>query len=320
MKEIGGYFELDRLISDNGEYYKDLVSLNTARNALVYLVKAKKINKIYIPYLLCDSVSLVCDRERIEYEYYHTDENFQPIFDRELKDNEYLYVVNLYGQLSNERISELKRQYKRIIADNIHAFFQKPIDGIDTIYSCRKFFGVPDGAYLATDCLLDVDLPIDNSEGRVSHIYGRVKDGATAHYAEFQANDASFEQLSLMRMSELTHNMLSRIDYNQIREIREKNYSYLHEQLGGMNRLNFRIPEGPYAYPFYCENGMAVKKRLAEKKIYVATLWPNVLELGETIERDYAENILPLPCDQRYEIEDMQFMASILYKIVTDLR
>ena len=308
MKEIGGYFELDRLTSDKGEYYKDLVSLNTARNALVYLVKAKRINKIYIPYLLCDSVSLVCDKEGIAYEYYHTDENFQPIFNRELKDNEYLYVVNLYGQLSNERILELKRQYKRIIADNIHAFFQKPVDGIDTIYSCRKFFGVPDGAYLATDCMLDEDLPIDNSGSRVSHIYGRVKDGATAHYAEFKANDASFKQLSLMRMSELTHKMLSEIDYEAVRAIREENYSFLHQQLVNKNRLNLRLPEGPYAYPFYCENGMAAKKRLAQKKIYVATLWPNVLELDGTIEKDYAENILPLPCDQRYGRDSMDFI------------
>lgn len=308
MKEIGGYFELDRLTSGKGEYYKGLVSLNTARNALVYLAKAKRIRKIYIPYLLCDSVSLVCDREGIAYEFYHTDKNFQPIFDKTMEENEYLYVVNLYGQLSNERICKLKRQYKKIIVDNIHAFFQKPVEGIDTIYSCRKFFGVPDGAYLATDCLLDEDLQIDNSENRVSHIYGRTKDGAAAHYAEFQANDESFKQLPLMRMSELTHQMLSGIDYECIKTIREQNYAYLHEQLGCNNRLKLRIPEGPYAYPFYCENGMAVKKRLAQNKIYVATLWPNVLELDGTIEKDYAENILPLPCDQRYGRDSMDFI------------
>lgn len=314
MKEIGGYFELDRLTSDKGEYYKSLVPLNTARNALVYLAKAKRIKKIYIPYLLCDSVSLVCDREEITYEYYHTDRNFQPLFDRVLGQNEYLYVVNLYGQLSNNRISEIREKYKRIIVDNIHAFFQKPVDEIDTIYSCRKFFGVPDGAYLATDCLLGEDLPIDNSESRVSHIIGRVKDGATAHYAEFQANDASFEQLPLMQMSALTHKMLSGIDYECIKAIREKNYTYLHEQLGGMNRLKLRIPEGPYAYPFYCENGMTVKKKLAQKKIYVATLWPNVLELDGMEEKEYAENILPLPCDQRYGEEEMHFIIGEINK------
>lgn len=312
MSEIGGYFELDRLTCCKGEYYKDLIALNTARNALVYLAKARKIKKLYLPFLLCDSVSLVCEREGIPFEYYHTDENFQPIFEKTLDENEYLYVVNLYGQLDNERISELRSRFKRIIADNIHAFFQKPIDDTDTIYSCRKFFGVPDGAYLATDCLLNEELPLDNSDKRISHIYGRMKDGATAHYAEFKSNDEAFVRLPLKQMSLLTHKMLSEIDYEKIREIREENYSFLQQQLGGINRLKLRIPEGPYAYPFYCENGLEVKKMLAERKIYVATLWPNVLKLQDTLEKEYAENILPLPCDQRYGLEEMKYLIKEL--------
>lgn len=305
--EIGGYFGAEQLLCSGGEYYQNLVALNTARNALVYLIKAKRIRKIYIPYLLCDSVSLVCERESFPYEYYHTDEKFRPVFDKDLADGEFLYIVNLYGQISNEEFVRYKEKYERIIVDNIHAFFQKPIDGIDTIYSCRKFFGVPDGAYLATDCLLHKDLPIDNSDGRTSHIYGRIKDGASAHYAEFKANDASFKQLPLMRMSELTHKMLSEIDYEAVKTIREENYKILHQHLGPKNRLHLRLPEGPYAYPFYCENGMAVKKKLAEKNIYVATLWPNVLEIGDTVEKDLAENILPLSCDQRYGLSEMRF-------------
>ncbi len=310
MKEIGGYFELDTLTSGRGEYYTHFVALNTARNALVYLVKAKGIKKIHIPYYLCDSVSSVCDREGIPYGYYHTDENFQPVFDKDMADGEYLYVVNLYGQLCRERLSELKERYQRVIADNIHAFFQKPVRGMDTIYSCRKFFGVPDGAYLATDCTPDLDLPSDCSDGRIGHIYGRSRDGASAHYDEFRKNDESFDRLPLMKMSELTHKMLSVIDYEAVMTIREENYSFLHRQLGSVNKLSLRIPEGPYAYPFYCENGMAVKRRLAEKKIYVATLWPNVLkqEGCEAAERDYAMNILPLPCDQRYSKNDMEYM------------
>ena len=85
-----------------------------------------------------------------------------------------------------------------------------------------------------------------------------------------------------MRMSEFTHEMLSEIDYEAVRVIREENYAFMHQQLGNKNRLNLRLPEGPYAYPFYCENGMEVKKKLAEKKIYVATLWPTpLLALGQ---------------------------------------
>lgn len=309
MKEIGGYLQIEKFHSSNGEYHSDCIALNTARNALIYVARARHVKKLYIPYFLCDVVSLVCEREGIKFEYYHTDEKFQPIFDKSIKNDEYLYVVNYYGQLSNDNLLKMKAQYENIIVDNTHAFFQKPIDGIDTIYSCRKFFGVPDGAYLSTDCRLDEDLEVDCSDNRTKHLYGRIDDGATAHYNEFKEIDESFKQLKLMRMSDLTHNMLSEIDYERAKIIREENYIYLHEQLGNSNKLNLRLLEGPFAYPYYCKNGMVIKKSLAKQGIYVPTLWSNVLELEGTLEKDYAENILPLPCDQRYCYDDMEIVA-----------
>ena len=65
MKEIGGYFGLEEFAGK--EYYPDLVALNNARNALVYLIRARGVKKLFIPYFLCDSVSSVCDREGCRY-------------------------------------------------------------------------------------------------------------------------------------------------------------------------------------------------------------------------------------------------------------
>ena len=148
------------------EYYADLVAVNTARNALVYLIKAKKIEKIYLPYFLCESVANVCKRENCHYEYYSIDRNFLPMFDKKLGNNEFLYIVNFYGQLQEKYIVSLKARFQNIILDNVQAFFQKPLDGIDTIYSCRKYFGVPDGAYLSTKTFLEYPLEIDESRMR----------------------------------------------------------------------------------------------------------------------------------------------------------
>ena len=54
IKEIGGYLEFEKF---NGkEYYSRLLAVNNARNALLYLLRVRKIKKIYIPYFLCDSV------------------------------------------------------------------------------------------------------------------------------------------------------------------------------------------------------------------------------------------------------------------------
>ena len=47
MKEIGGYIELDtfrgKMLYDNG------IKLNCGRNALAYVIKAKKIRNILMP-------------------------------------------------------------------------------------------------------------------------------------------------------------------------------------------------------------------------------------------------------------------------------
>lgn len=34
------------------------------------------------------------------------------------------------------------------------------------------------------------------------------------------------------------------------------------------------------------------------------------------MEYQFAENILPLPCDQRYNQKDMEYMVKILYDII----
>ena len=304
IKEIGGYFGLEQLNSQ--EYYADLVAVNTARNALVYLIKAKKIEKIYLPYFLCESVANVCKRENCHYEYYSIDRNFLPMFDKKLGNNEFLYIVNFYGQLQEKYIVSLKARFQNIILDNVQAFFQKPLDGIDTIYSCRKYFGVPDGAYLSTKTFLEYPLEIDASRMRMTHILGRFETNAAEFYQNFKENDHAFENIPLRAMSALTHNILGAIDYEKVKQKRNENYKILSDGLGHLNGLSLKEHDAPYAYPFYCKNGLKLKKRLAEEKIYVATLWPNVLCLDGTQEKDFAENILPLPCDQRYDSEDMK--------------
>ena len=65
-----------------------------------------------------------------------------------------VYIVNYYGLFSEEQLISLKNKYGNIVVDNAQAFFTEPVKGIDTIYSCRKFFGVPDGGYAYTEKLV----------------------------------------------------------------------------------------------------------------------------------------------------------------------
>ena len=317
MKEIGGYLELDDFRGK--EYYPDAVAVNNACNGLLYLIKARNIQKLYIPYYLCDSVSELCARERCLFDFYQIHEDFTPDFSKKLIDGEFLYIVNYFGRLDDIIIKSFKKKFGNIILDNVQAFFHKPLPSIDTLYSCRKFFGVPDGGYVATKARLEEDIAIDVSMDRMQHLLGRYDTTvASDFYTDFKSNENLFRSMELRRMSRLTHNLLKAIDYEKVMQTRERNYCFLANRLRKENKLHEITPVGPFMYPFYCKNGMEIKKKLAEEKIYIPTLWPNVLQCERSLERDYAENILPLPCDQRYCIDDMQVIINLLLKYIKD--
>jgi len=305
-EEIGGYFELEKL--KGNEYHKNLISLNCGRNALDYLFRARKIEKVYLPAFLCDSVKAMCEKNGYVYEIYHIDENFCPIFEKNLGADEYIYIVNFYGLFCQKDIVVFREKYKNIIWDNTHAFYQSAVEGIDTIYSCRKFFGVPDGAYLATTVTIDERLEKDISSDRFKHLLGRFEGKASDFYADFKANNAGFKTAPLKSMSDLTHNLLGAIDYEAAAQKRKNNFKILNDAFKDINKINVENIDIPYAYPLYIKNGMKIKKKLAEKGIYVATLWPNVFEGGNELEKDFAENILPLPIDQRYGDKEMEYL------------
>ena len=253
----------------------------------------------------------MCEKLGVPFEFYHVDETFMPQFPQKLGENEWLYIVNYYGQLSNETLKRWKDQYGRIIVDNAQSYFQLPVEGVDTLYTCRKFFGVADGAFLYTDVRLERELQQDESFERMHFLLGRYERSANEFYAEYAANNKLFAGEPVKMMSKLTQNLLHGVDYEFVRARRSQNFAVLHEQFGSANQLTLAIPEGAFMYPLWIKNGAAVRKKLQAEKIYIPTLWPNVLrQLPENaIEYQLAANTLPLPIDQRYGVKTMQYIV-----------
>lgn len=317
MKEIGGYIELDTC--RHAMLHEDAILLNCGRNALAYLLEAKGIKKLYLPYFLCDSVANVCKKYGVEVAFYHIGENWLPK-DLVIDGDAWLYIVNFYGQITKEDLTRLVDEYHNVIIDNAQAYFDAPLANVDTLYTCRKFFGVSDGAVLYTNSKLERSLEIDESFNRIHYVLGRYERTASEFYEEAAKNNDIFDNEPIKEMSRLTRNLLRSIDYEYVKQIRTNNFAYLYEKLREINKLNVRLIEGAFMYPLLIDDGMKIRKQLQQMKIYIPTLWPNVLEGCEpvTLEYKFAAEILPIPVDQRYGIEDMEYLVEVIRSVSTE--
>ena len=314
MKEIGGYIEFEHYRGH--ALHEELIGLNSGRSCLAYLIEAKHIRAIALPYFLCDSVKELCENKKIKTRYYRTGLSLHPE-KLSLEPGEWLYAVNYYGQLTGEDILKLKSTYGRLILDNSQAYFDEPLPGVDTIYTCRKYFGVSDGAFLSTDTRLSRLIPEDTSGDRLAFLFGRFEGRASDYYDLYAANNHRFRSEPVKAISPLTLNFLRAVDYDEVRLRRRDNFAFLHDKLGKYNRLALSVPDGAFAYPLMVRNADKIRKKMIERKIYVPLLWPNVAEETDPSSVDYklAVSVLPLPCDQRYDRDDMNMICSVFEEI-----
>lgn len=312
MREIGGYFELDKYSMPM--LHEGAIALNCGRNTLAYLIEAKGIEKIKVPKFLCDTVREVCEKEKISISFYNITRDFLPE-ELTLEADEWLYLVNFYGQLDNDTIRGYVEKYERVIVDHAQAYFQMPLKNVDTLYTCRKFFGVADGGILYTDTKLDREIPQDESFDRMKFVLGRFERSASEFYAEAASNNDFFADEPIKLMSKLTENLLHGIDYEAVKQKRTRNFEILHEAFGKINPLKLTVPQGAFMYPLYLEKGGEIRRKLQAKKIFIPTLWPDVFEHCDEseLEYDYAKNILPIPVDQRYDEEDMKYIIKAVF-------
>lgn len=315
MKEIGGYIELDTYRLPM--LHEGAVALNCGRNALAYLLRARQIKRLWIPKFICDSVTGVCEREGIPYSLYSVGMDFRPSEEIPLRDGEWLYFVNYYSQFDNDQLAEYYKKYRQIIVDNAQSYFQPPLPHVDTIYTCRKYFGVADGAFLYTDTPLPDEFPQDESFDRMGFLLGRYERTANEFYTDYNTNNKYFIDQPIKRMSKLTGNLLHGIDYGFVEKKRRENYTYLHERLSSINQI--KLKDATFMYPLMVEDGVLIRKKLQAEKIYIPTLWPTVFKLTKSYDLEYkmADNILPLPIDQRYGYEDMAYIAQEVMKCIS---
>ena len=319
-KEIGGFFELE--LRNESEFHSGAYRYNSARSALYHLIKGTDIKKIFLPYYICNSVLEPLVDLGVELEFYQIDESFQPIFPINLVDGrDCILYINYFG-VNGSTARKIGDSGYPIIFDYTQAFFDDPIEEKATIYSPRKFLGVPDGGYLYSNFNLP-SVEEDKSYGRMDFLTKRIDCSAQESYDLFQLNEMRITQAGYLGMSRLTKRLLESIDYQNVKKTRFENFCYLHKELESVNELTFDVDEltAPMVYPLLIPKE-GIREKLIDNKIFVATYWESILHSTKKdwFEHRLAQYMIPLPIDQRYGYEDMASIVEILRRVSGILR
>lgn len=298
---IGGYFELE--LRKGGHFHRDALCLNTARNCFEYILRARGYKTVYIPYYTCEVMLEPLNKLSIGYKFYHINLDLEPVGMPILKEGEAFLYTNYFG-LKQKCVEQLAAIYEnRLIVDNAQAFFAKALIGIDTFYSARKFFGVADGAYLYTDCHLDINFEQDYSYDRMSHLLKRIDLSAEEGYDDYHKAEDSLCNQPIKKMSKITEAILRSIDYKEISAIRRNTFMYLDSVLRSNNGIHLSIDEDtvPMVYP-YLTSDLSLRNRLIEHRVFVATYWPNVASWCDDMQIEFSLSgkLIPLPINRKY--------------------
>lgn len=318
--EMGGYLPLE--LGAGTGFFKNIedthiLELNTGRAAIWCAVMSLDVKKVMVPYFYCPDIIKMLQDMDIKIIFYHIGEDLMPVDINMDETNFVIILVNYYGIIGNELVNYSKK-FKKVILDQAHAFYYPPVmnDGVMNVYSCRKFFGVPDGAYLIGKDIKDFSLERDVSYNRAVYLLKSIELGTNSAYLESKINEIEIGK-NILKMSLLTKHILNGINYDLISEKRKRNFKYLHDRFDNIQLL--KIPTGdkvPYVYPLMLNQG--IHETLVQHKVYVPILWKDLINNTDknTVEYRYASKIMALPIDQRYDITDLEYLISLVLDIL----
>lgn len=318
--EIGSFLELQ--LPKGRERYNqetDIARLNTGRMGIWHAFRVTGCKCIWIPIYQCDSIRETFEKKGVAMKFYHIDKNWNPI-DLNPADDEAVLIANYYGIMSSARMAELASKYKNVILDCAQAFFCKPVEGALTVYSCRKFVGAPDGAYVVgKDAHKYVEeYPQCYSSDTAAFLLKRIEYGCEGKgYEARSINEHRIDAEDCMKMSKLTRTLMDAEDYDYNIRKRKENFAYAHQLLGDINEIDPTIymddETVPMVYPLVVEEDECIQ-RLFKAKHFQGHWWSYICEEQpeDTFEHWISRYVIPITIDQRYGKEEIDYLVNVI--------
>lgn len=315
MKPIGGFLEFE-LPQIGQSYHPDAVALSTGRGGIRYILQHLDIRKCYVPFYSCDSVLDPFELEGVEIVFYEIDEQLEPKKLPNLAEQSYFLYINFFG-IKSQTVDRLLEHYgDKLIIDNVHVFFSKGYPNNWSFTSARKYFGVPDGAYVYPPVHTTIDLPTHKYKpAQINHLINRLIGDRELAYHQNLAHEESLSA-EVKAMSTFSEKMLNAVDYDKVAAIRRANFEWLHQQLQPYNQLQIDVPPKHvcFRYPFL-PSKLIPKGPFYKQQLFIPSFWSDVYKRtvdGFEWEKRLSQQLFPLPIDHRYDRDDLKYLVDFI--------
>jgi len=261
-------------------------------------------------------------KKNIQLCFYDVNEKLEPKILPTLKENELFVYINYFG-VKDHCCKELIKKFRdKLVIDNTHSFFNKGYKNNYSFTSARKYFGVPDGAYLyLKNKDMDVfDFPRQEHIS-LDHNIARLEENYPLAYKNYLLAEKNFGS-EILKISKISEKILETVNYESVKKTRKRNFKYLHERLKHLNqfKLDDLSETTPFCYPLLLK--IEIDKSLFHKNnIFIPTLWPDIsLKKNSDFNfvESFAKRLLPLPIDHRYNDVDMKHLTFITLRIINE--
>ena len=309
--------------------------LATARSAFALLQRTIKPHRVWLPSYLCGAIIPAFDEPKVEIRFYAIDEHLH-IFEEEwlaqVQHGDMVVFIDYFGfKLWDEWGKSARVRGAWVVEDACQALLNDRFSehAHYVVFSPRKFVGVPDGGVLLAqgDAQLTANsLPPVPSEWWIDALTASIRraefdwgtgDEERSWFKIFQKIEPT-GPLAPTAMSELTAYILKHvINWDEVSHRRRENYRQLANALVEF-ALFPQLPSGivPLGFPVRLANRDDVRSVFFSQQIYPSIHWPisGVVPESFTGSHRLAEQILTIPCDQRYDQAAIDRLVNELHK------
>lgn len=312
------------------------ILLFNARSGIKLVIDQLRPGAVWLPSYLCPSILSAIDLEFSSIKFYPVGKDLSVVsndFLADLRPDDLFLCIDYFGFPYDGYLLEQVQQCGcKILRDCSQAlFFDFHKDQVSDfhLFSPRKFLGVPDGGILQAKSKItfqSLNLTLNDEETFITMLQAVIlrRDfdlfGDNREWFDYFQRGETLFKPNASPMSDLSQLLLRNgFDYEFIQVQRRKNYIVLAERLSQIALFPL-LPDNvvPLGFPVVVPDRDAVRARLFEQEVYPPIHWDihRIVPAKYEDSRELADHIMTLPCDQRYDENDMFYMADNLLRLL----